>query len=78
MDRQLVTKLFNGGALTGAFIQPAPLEPNKYILSFRSLNGEEAFLTHARRTEVKVYKRLNGAMKDVQAVGFKEVTIRFS
>lgn len=73
----MVKKLFADGLLAGAYISPAPMEHNHFVLSFRMVSGKEEPATHARKSTLKIYKRLNGAMKDVEQIGFNEVTIRF-
>lgn len=77
MEIKLLRKLFQEGLLLAAKVQPAPMEPGRYILVFAKANGGEEQITKARDNETKIYKRLNGALQDAQDIGFKEVTIRF-
>lgn len=77
VEIKLLRKLFQEGLLLAANVQPAPMESGRYILVFSKANGGEEQITKARGNEVKVYKRLNGALQDAQDIGFKEVSIRF-
>ena len=77
MEIKLLRTLFQEGLLLTARVLPVPMEPGRYILIFNKSNGGEEQVTRARDNEIKVYKRLNGALQDAQGIGFKEVIIRF-
>lgn len=77
MEIKLLRKLFHDGFLVSAKALPAPMKPGQYVLVFIKTNGEEEYITKARNNETKTYKRVHGALLDVQDIGFKEMTVGF-
>lgn len=78
MEIRLLREMFREGVLRKAYIMPAPLENDRYILVLDRLTGSQEQVTRKRDGKVKVYKRMTGATQDAKSIGFKEVTIRFN
>lgn len=77
MEVNILKELFQEGILLKAKVLPAPMQSGQYILVLAKANGGEEQVTKTKGRGTKIYKQLNGALKDAQQIGFKEITVRY-
>lgn len=77
MEIRLLKTLFDEGLLIEAIVEPAPMEQDRWVMTFNKSSGNTELITKARDDKPKIYKRINGALQDAKEIGFKQVVIRF-